>query len=229
MAEDTDFVALYDELSLDAECSMADFKQAYRRRVAQLHPDHPDNSSDISRLQRLNRLYAAAIEFQRTHGRLPGAIRNVPIDVPIDMPGDALFTAHDAPAQDPDAMSGSASPWRYVLLVALLGLVLYGLSVQEPATTVSEAVQSTAVPRHDLHRPAVEKLLAIGMEDKQVRRIQGEPFNSHEHRWEYGPSWILFECGKVVDWYSSPLHPLQVRSSSPTDSAQFPSGKPRKC
>ena len=225
MAEDTDFVALYDELGLDAECGMADFKQAYRRRVAQLHPDHPDNSSDISRLQRLNRLYAAAIEFQRTHGRLPGAIRNTP----IDMPDDALFAVHDASARDPAAVSGSASPWRYVLLVALLGLVLYGLSIQEPATTVPEAAQPIAAPRQDLQRPAAEKLLAIGMEDKQVRRIQGEPFNSHEYRWEYGPSWILFECGKVVDWYSSPLHPLHVRSSSPTGSAQLPSGKPRKC
>jgi hypothetical protein len=225
MAEDTDFVALYDELGLDAECSMADFKHAYRRRVAQLHPDHPDNSSDISRLQRLNRRYAAAIEFQRTHGRLPGAIRNTPAGIP----GDAAYETHDAQEQEPAAVAGSAPHWRYVLLVALLGLVLYGLSLQQPATLVPEAAQSTAAPRQDLHRPVTEKLLAIGMEENQVRKIQGEPFNSHEHRWEYGPSWILFECGKVVDWYSSPLHPLQVRSSSPTDSAQFPSGKPRKC
>jgi hypothetical protein len=225
MAEDTDFVALYDELGLDAECGLADFKQAYRRRVAQLHPDHPDNSSDISRLQRLNRLYAAAIDFQRIHGRLPGAIRATRIEAP----GDALFASSDAPAHDSSSLSGSGSYWRYVLLVALLGLVLYGLSIQEPATTVSDAVEPTVAPRQDLHRPAIEKLLAIGMDEKQVRRIQGEPFNSHEHRWEYGPSWILFECGKVVDWYSSPLHPLQVRGPSPAGNAQAPSGKQRKC
>jgi hypothetical protein len=225
MAEDTDFVALYDELGLDAECSMADFKHAYRRRVAQLHPDHPDNPSDISRLQRLNRRYAAAIEFQRTHGRLPGAIHNTAAGIS----GDAPYQTQEVQEQEPDTVSGSAPHWRYVLLVALLGLVLYGLSIQQPATTVPEAAQSTAAPRQDLHRPAVEKLLAIGMEDNQVKKIQGEPFNSHEHRWEYGPSWILFECGKVVDWYSSPLHPLQVRSSSPTGNAQLPPGKPRKC
>lgn len=226
MAEDTDFVALYDELGLDAECSLADFKQAYRRRVAQLHPDHPDNFSDISRLQRLNRLYAAAIDFQRIHGRLPGAIRSTRIEISDDA---LLATADDAPAQDPSSLSGSGSYWRYVLLVALLGLVLYGLSIQEPATTVSDAVEPTAAPSQDLHGPALERLLAIGMDDEQVTRIQGEPFNSHEHRWEYGPSWILFECGKVVDWYSSPLHPLHVQSSSPTGNAQIPSGKRRKC
>lgn len=225
MAEDTDFVALYDELGLDAECSMADFKQAYRRRVAQLHPDHPDNSSDISRLQRLNRRYAAAIEFQRTHGRLPGAIRNTRAGIA----GDAPSEAHDAPAQEPAAVSGSAPYRRYVLLVALLGLVLYGLSIRQPATTAPEAAQSTAAPGQDLHRPAAEKLLAVGMEGDQVRKIQGEPFNSHEHRWEYGPSWILFDCGKVVDWYSSPLHPLQVPSPSPTGDAPAPAGMLRKC
>jgi hypothetical protein len=111
----------------------------------------------------------------------------------------------------------------------LLGLVLYVLSTQQPATTVSDAVEPIAAPKQDLHRPAMEKLLAIGMDDTQVRRIQGEPFNSNEYRWEYGPSWILFECGKVVDWYSSPLHPLHARGSSPADSAQLPPGKPRKC
>jgi hypothetical protein len=225
MAEDTDFVALYDELGLGAECSLAEFKQAYRRRVAQLHPDHPENSSDISRLQRLNRLYAAAIEFQRTHGRLPGAMRSSP----VAMRGKAAFAANDAPAQDAPAVAGSASYWRYVLLVALLGLVLYGLSIQEPATAIPDAVQPTETPGQDLRRPEVEKLLAIGMDGPQVRRIQGEPFNSHEHRWEYGPSWILFDCGKVVDWYSSPLHPLQVRGASPTGNAQRQSGTLRKC
>ncbi|MET0813904.1 MAG: J domain-containing protein [Pseudoxanthomonas sp.] len=225
MAEDTDFVALYDELGLDAACSMADFKQAYRRRVAQLHPDHPDNSSDISRLQRLNRLYAAAIEFQRTHGRLPGATRASPAGMRTEIPS----AAHDAYAQDAPPVSGSPPYRRYVLLVALIGLALYGLSVQEPAATFSDTAEPTDVPRQDLHRPAVEKSLAIGMDGPQVRRIQGEPFNSHEQRWEYGPSWILFDCGKVVDWYSSPLHPLQVRSASPTGNAQVPAGKLRKC
>lgn len=225
MAEDTDFVALYAELGLDAECSLADFKHAYRRRVAQLHPDHPDNSSDISRLQRLNRLYAAAIEFQRTHGRLPGAMRTRS----IEMGGGAAPASGEASSYNAPAVSGSPPYRRYVLLVALLGLVLYGLSIQEPATTLSDAVETTDAPRHGVHRPTVEKLLAIGMEGPEVRRIQGEPFNSHEQRWEYGPSWILFDCGKVVDWYSSPLHPLQVRSASPAGNAQGPTGKLRKC
>lgn len=225
MAEDTDFVALYDELGLGAECSLADFKRSYRRRVAQLHPDHPDNSSDISGLQRLNRLYAAAIEFQRIHGRLPGAMRAKS----IEMDGAATPEVAGTSSYDVQAVSGSGSYWRYVLLVALLGLLLYGLSIEEPATTVAEAVEPADPPRQELHRPSAEKLVAVGMDDSQVRRIQGDPFNSHQQRWEYGPSWILFDCGKVVDWYSSPLHPLQVRNASPAATTQQSPWKLRKC
>ncbi|MET1162619.1 MAG: hypothetical protein ABWY48_08745, partial [Pseudoxanthomonas sp.] len=192
--------------------------------VAQLHPDHPENSSDISRLQRLNRLYAAAIEFQRVHGRLPAMRAHA-----TETNAHALPASGDAGTPELPAVSGSPPYWRYVLLVALLGTVLYGFSSQEPAAILSDAAEPAGTPDHALHLPAVEKPLAIGMEDQEVRRIQGEPFNSHEHRWEYGPSWILFDCGKVVDWYSSPLHPLRVRSASPTGNAQGPGGKLRKC
>lgn len=225
MAEDTDFVALYDELGLDAECSMAEFKRSYRRRVAQLHPDHPENSSDISRLQRLNRQYAAALQFHYTHGRLPGAVRNSAV---VSRTGttpepEQEFIVETLP------VSGSRSRWRYPLLVALVGLVLYGLSIQPPAPAVSDVPEPNDAKAKLSHQPTAEKLLAIGMDSSEVRRIQGQSFNSNEFRWEYGPSWILFNCGKVVDWYSSPLHPLQVRSASPTDNARSASGRQRKC
>ena len=35
--------------------------------------------------------------------------------------------------------------------------------------------------------------------------------------WEYGPSWVRFECGQVVDWYSSPLNPLKASRSCPCE------------
>ncbi len=73
MSEDTDFVSMYEELGLDAECGMDAFKQAYRRRVAALHPDMQGDDSDLPRLQRLNRMYEATLDFHRLHGRLPGA------------------------------------------------------------------------------------------------------------------------------------------------------------
>lgn len=74
MADDTDFLTLYDELGLAPGISDLDaLKQAYRRRVAQLHPDRQGAQGDPVRLQRLNRMYSAAIAFEQRYGRLPAA------------------------------------------------------------------------------------------------------------------------------------------------------------
>lgn len=210
MADDTDFVALYDELGLDAECSMVDFKGAYRRRVAKLHPDHLGDPSTIPRLQRLNRLYAAALEFQRIHGRLPGGTRR------IAAPTNRAEAIEQAPAQTHTSLvtspvAGNRIDQRYVLLLLLLAAAAFWLG-QQPKP---ESAQDKQVPVQEL-RVAAAPLrpigyLHIGMSKDSVRDLQGQPFNTNDVRWEYGPSWVEFRCDKVVDWYSSPLRPLRVQ------------------
>ena len=226
MADDTDFVALYDELGLDAECSMADFKQAYRRRVAKLHPDLTGNPSDVSRLQRLNRLYAAALDFEHAHGRLPGASRagrgHAQVHAPLP-PCDAVASTEPMP------VAGSSQRWRYLLVLGLIALVLYWSS--RPATSVSTFAHQTGSATAKAQAPSSmgNVFVEIGMGAEQVRKIQGEPFNSHEYRWDYGPSWIQFECREVVDWYSSPLHPLHVRDANGAREGASAVGKPGRC
>lgn len=64
--------------------------------------------------------------------------------------------------------------------------------------------------------PAVDAAtLALGMKDEEVAAVEGEPTLRSPDRWEYGPSWVRFEGGSVVDWYSSPLRSLHVRSTHP--------------
>lgn len=226
MADDTDFVALYDELGLDAECSMIDFKHAYRRRVAKLHPDLTGNPSDVSRLQRLNRLYTAALDFEHVHGRLPGAARASPGQLHVRAPAQEPATVAST---DPEPMAGSSRHWRYLVALGLVALVMYWSS--RPATTVSMfAHQTGSGTSHAKEVASVSNgFVEAGMGTDQVRKIQGEPFNSHEYRWEYGPSWIQFECHKVVDWYSSPLHPLQVKDASGPRRGPGTAGKPGRC
>jgi hypothetical protein len=78
VADETDFLDLYGKLRLEPNCSLADFKQAYRRHVAAWHPDRRRGSRAdaiaAARLQRLTAQYSAAMEFHRRHGRLPGAV-----------------------------------------------------------------------------------------------------------------------------------------------------------
>lgn len=229
MSDDTDFVALYDELGLDAECGMAHFKQAYRRRVALLHPDHQGTPSDVSRLQRLNGMYEAALEFHRQHGRLPGAMRRAavtlveaPAPASVPPPARGYPDAHAVRAQadaethehEAPAVTGFIRRRRYLLLLALLALLLYWWGAQKTATPTLDPEGPGDAVSPGLGAPELASRVAMGMDDKQVRRILGTPIIEHATRWDYGPSWVEFQCGKVVGWYSSPLRPLRVDEAS---------------
>lgn len=228
MADDTDFVALYDELGLNAECSMVDFKHAYRRRVAKLHPDHTGNPADVSRLQRLNRLYTAALDFEHVHGRLPGASRRRAGHAQVQAP---LAPHHASVPMEPTSMpvAGSSRYWRFLLALGLIALLLYWSTRPAPSVSTFSHQTGSATSPAETHGSVADAFVEVGMGTEQVRKIQGEPFNFHEYRWEYGPSWIQFECRKVVDWYSSPLHPLQVRDANGAHNGASPVGKPGRC
>ena len=72
---EAEFDQLYALLRLTPACSPDELQRAYRRAVAELHPDRGQASSpeDQARLRDLIRLHARAVEFHRRHGRLPGA------------------------------------------------------------------------------------------------------------------------------------------------------------
>lgn len=58
--------------------------------------------------------------------------------------------------------------------------------------------------------PAVIASIHVGSTTGDVLSIEGRPIANGAGRWDYGPSWIRIEDGRVVDWYSSPLRPLHV-------------------
>ncbi len=211
MQDDIDFAALYEELGLSADCPMASLKHAYRRRVRELHPDLPGASGSIEQLQRLNRLYNAALDFQRRYGRLPGALPSAAAPPP---------SAHAVPFEDiarpqlPHHNVSAPRPWlRYLLLSGLAGAILLWLAPHHQAEPEMQTAAS-AYPA-GAHAPGVS-MFKMGSDRALVRQLQGAPFNDEDDaHWSYGPSWIEFRCGRVSDWYSSPLHPLRVRKSEP--------------
>ena len=227
MAGDTDFIALYQELELTAGCTLEEFRHAYRKRVAALHPDRGGARARAPRdLQRLNALYTAAMEFHRRHGRLPGAAQL----------GSVSGSAAPLPAQPPEThrvdepVRESRGSSR--LLLAIVILVVLGLWIganfapaENPESVPSFAPVGAVQPA----RPAapVVSTIELGTSAQQVRDIQGEPVSGWEQRWEYGPSWIAFRCGVVIDWYSSTLRPLKVATGHPAATTKW--SPPRNC
>lgn len=215
VARETDFLDLYRLLDLQPGCGLDEFKHAYRRRVAVLHPDRrSDDPHGVAaqRLQQLTAMYGMAMEFHRTHGRLPGAAGTRPAPAaPAGGPAAPPATVRMQPARRRSR--------RWLLLPAaaiVVWLVWPGGQPPPPAAPLADAAPvSTHGPaaRTAADRPVLE----LGMEAAAVRGIEGEPtLMIGDQRWEYGPSWIRFEQGKVVDWYSSPLYPLHASTRSGT-------------
>ncbi|MFC4819707.1 J domain-containing protein [Dokdonella ginsengisoli] len=219
MSSPTDFVAFYQQLGLGPDCSLTQLKNAYRRRVAELHPDrHPQRGADpgaAAQLQELTAAYHAALGFERRHGRLPGA--RLPAD-----PGGG--TAH-SPRRPPDPSRRTGLRRVAVAALALAALVWLawdGSGHDEPVAIAPPASAPVEERRFVPLPPPVEpgqtlpeQRIELGMEAAAVRVIEGRPVMETPERWDYGPSWIEFERGRVSDWYSSRLRPLKVAAARP--------------
>lgn len=222
-----DFARLYAELGVAPDGGLEAFRQAYRRRVAELHPDRPASAPrDPSLLIALNLGYAAVLDFHRAQGRIPGqplaraddgaqaathapaagAVRPVP-------DADALRTI---PPQRRPAAARSAPRIRVLLVPVLLAIAAIWRWLPEagPPPGGADAAHSAPEPPPAATRGRVQ----LGMDRDTVAMLIGEPVarDADNLRWIYGPSWLQFECGRLVDWYSSPLHPLRVGSRRPT-------------
>ena len=211
MANETDFLDLYRTLGLRPGCGLLELKQAYRRHVGRLHPDRmggaPPDPAVADRLQRITALYGAAMEFQRQHGRLPGATLRVRFSVPEAQVQSARVPL---PARRRSSRRSGIIALAVALVVAVL--VWNGVSWSPPPEASVRGRDGHGLPLGNaLSTPALE----IGMSSDQVRAIEGEPISIHDDRWEYGPSWIRFEHDEVVDWYSSPLRSLATARRTP--------------
>ena len=208
MAPITNFLALYRHLGLAPGCDLEALRLAYRRRMAARHPDrHPgQRPGDLAELQQLTRMYAAAVDFHRRHGHLPGA------------PAGASSRMRPPASGSRPGIATERSrlrPGRLVLVAATVGLLLAWHAWRSPpsipAPPPDEAVDAPPKKAAADDNAAAPAFIEPGATRDDVRKAQGAPQVEEVDRWDYGPSWVRFQDDHVVDWYSSPLRPLRVR------------------
>lgn len=226
-----DLAHLYSQLDLQPDCTLEEFKRAYQRRIAELHPDRgADAATPEVRLllPELIWLYATATRFHRRHGRLPGAA--LPPRDPAagaQLTGMPLSPAATASADPPPVASRSPEPghayetprsrtaaWAIMLLVVLL-IVTFSWGWLLPPTPDESAPATAGIAPEAGAIAAATDQLELGMDEASVIAIQGDPMLVRNTRWDYGPSWLEFAEGRLADWHSSPLHPLKTATPSP--------------
>jgi hypothetical protein len=140
-----DFSLVYSQLDLRPDCSLEEFRSAYMRRIAELHPDRsgrePATVEAQATLRELVSTYVAVTRFHRRYGRMPGASPRVSGNhhAPPSHAGYTSPHAHNpmmtamrpalqiAPSHDHDPVPPerhSTVTLRLVVIIVTLGLLL---------------------------------------------------------------------------------------------------------
>jgi hypothetical protein len=126
------------------------------------------------------------------------------------------------------------SGWRWLIATTtIIAAVLFAVPelLEPPDVTPFSRDLGAPVPAvHPVHVPAPDDnaravsrepdvharqasapaLIRVGSSMDDVLTIQGAPTLQEDDVWQYGPSFVRFQNGRVRDWHSSPLQPLRV-------------------
>jgi hypothetical protein len=233
-----DYPADYRLLGLQPGCSVETLERTWRRAVSALHPDRRqalglEPAQAEQRLHQITAAYRRLRSFEREHGRLPGgAFRPAQEPSSTTDPAAAGVSAAPAPAivpapatldsgadlaEPPPQPAARPTPTHRVVITAialLLGTALWFWPGSERAEPAAAAGSPSAGGERGLGQPALRPTaraeLKLGSTLAEVEALLGPPLLRSEDAWEYGPSHVRFEGGRVSGWYSSPLRPLPV-------------------
>lgn len=112
----------------------------------------------------------------------------------------------------------------FALLAPAIVLTVLGWDLLNRSNVVTTPASDSDAREEARPLGTVPQLPALsrGLSRDEVRSMLGDPLSVQGDRWEYGPSWVRFEDGQVVDWYSSPLHSLGATARTPDTSPAMP-------
>jgi hypothetical protein len=145
-----DFGQLYAQLGLQPDCSLEELKQAYRRRIAELHPDRkPSQASSEGAeipLSDLNSVYASALRFHKEHGRLPGSRSQAFRTLGPSLPGRVADPDHAKPsmAEPGDDRSPDLQRGQKLVVLLLLSALALAIFLDSDSAASSTRPQSSA-------------------------------------------------------------------------------------
>jgi len=147
LVNETDFLELYRKLEFSPDGGLLELKRAYRRRVSLLHPDRraggPLDVRAAEILKRITAQYAAAVEFHRRHGRLPGAAfpsKPVSADSFAQIPGAIRVDQREHRRPVPSVESrGARSRWLILLAAVALGVLLWNIYAERATATAGSS------------------------------------------------------------------------------------------
>ncbi|MCE5234142.1 MAG: DnaJ domain-containing protein [Mizugakiibacter sp.] len=210
MDDRLELLQAYAHLGLAPGSDYGAVEARYRARVMALHPDrHPRNAHDPDASAALAALAAARRrlrDHQLRFGRLPHAAELEPAPAP------PRAASPRPPHRRP--RRGRALAALALLALGIWSLTEFGRPVRTPtapAPATTDAPSATDGPTP----PPRETLIRVGSPQQDVRALLGVPTFARGNVWEYGPSRIEFDAGRVSGWYSSPLAPLPVDEHRP--------------
>lgn len=214
-AEHFDFLDDYALLGIDPGSGLDAVRQAYRRAVQRVHPDRAQaDDPDGAAMVAINLAYRRLCAFHREYGRLP--LQPHPTMAAAAQPRKvaAARGAHRA-------RSGVLAVFLLLLGAGAAWLLAAGAPGERAPEAIGGGAQQAALP--PLLAPAPPERggpdaesdgIRIGDSAARVRRVLGPPILADRELWEYGPSHVRFERGRVVGWYSSPMKPLKVAGAA---------------
>lgn len=208
MDDRLDLLHAYRCLGLDPGADLPAVEARYRARVMALHPDrHAGGTHDAAAaLTALSAARRLLRDHQRRFGRLPTATELLPPPMPVSMPGPSA-----PPRPRPRRPRRQAALAAAVVAFGAWAVIELGHPVQVPPSPTTDAASTLPAQLPPTDRARIR----LGSSEEEVLAILGRPAYARNDVWEYGPSRIEFEAGRVSGWYSSPLAPLPVDEHRP--------------